>query len=160
MSYKEKDRVIPVPVPVPEKGQKWDAMVKEIAMNTFDHERLDVYKAAIEFVAVSDDIVEHLPRGRAYLADQLQRAAISVPLNIAEGAGEFSKKEKARFYRMALRSATECAAILDVCKCLKLADDKSLSAGRVLLLRIVSMLTRMARSVGDSGTGTGTGTGT
>ena len=129
-------------------------------MSTFDHERLDVYKAAIEWVIISDDIVEHLPRGRAYLADQLQRAAISVPLNIAEGAGEFSKKEKARFYRMALRSATECAAILDVCKCLKLADDELAASGRDLLLRIVSMLTRMVRTLAESGTGTGTGTGT
>ena len=127
-------------------------------MSTFDHERLDVYKVSIEWVVVSDDVVERLPRGRAYLADQLQRAAISVPLNIAEGAGEFSKKEKARFYRMALRSATECAAILDVCKCLKLTDLQVAASGRDLLLRIVSMLTRMVRTLGQSGTGTGTGT--
>ena len=38
---------------------------------------------------------------RASLADQLQRAATSIPLNIADGAGEFSASEKARFYRMA-----------------------------------------------------------
>jgi four helix bundle protein len=94
------------------------------------------------------------------LADQLQRAAISVPLNIAEGAGEFSKKEKARFYRMALRSATECAAILDVCKCLNLTTDQVATSGRDLLVRIVSMLTKMVRTLGESGTGTGTGTGT
>ena len=127
-------------------------------MSTFDHERLDVYEASIEWVVVSDNIVERLPRGRAYLADQLQRAAISVPLNIAEGAGEFSKREKARFYRMALRSATECAAILDVCKCLNLTADDVATSGSDLLIRIVSMLTRMVRTLGESGTGTGTGT--
>ena len=44
-------------------------------MNTFDHERLDVYQVAIDFVALADEVVEHLPRGRRYLADQLQRAA-------------------------------------------------------------------------------------
>ena len=125
-------------------------------MNTFDHERLDVYQTALEWVVLCDDLVEHLPRGRGYLADQLHRAAISVPLNIAEGAGEFSKKEKSRFYRMAIRSATECAAILDVCKFLKLTDDESACAGRDLLLRIVSMLTRLIRSLQKSGTGTGT----
>jgi four helix bundle protein len=59
-------------------------------MTDFDHEKLDVYVAAIDFVALADEIVEHLPRGRAHLADQLQRAATSIPLNIAEGAGEFS----------------------------------------------------------------------
>ena len=65
-------------------------------MGHFDHETLDVYQAGIEFVAKADEIVEQLPRGRAYLADQLERAATSVPLNVAEGAGEFSKKDKAR----------------------------------------------------------------
>ena len=125
-------------------------------MNTFDHERLDSYQVSIKFVALGNTVVEKLPRGRAYLADQLQRAALSIALNIAEGAGEFSQKDKARFYRMALRSATECAAILDVCKCLNLADEQNLTAGRELLLRIVSMLTKMVKNITDSGTGTGT----
>jgi four helix bundle protein len=75
-------------------------------MQYFDHEKLDVYRAGIELVILIDQIVEHLPRGRAYLADQLQRAGSSVPLNIAEGAGEYSGNEKIRFYRMAKRSAT------------------------------------------------------
>ena len=92
-------------------------------MNAFDHENLDVYKAAIDFVALIDEIVENLPRGRGYLADQLQRAATSVPLNIAEGAGEFSGNEKARFYRIAKRSATECAAILHVCRRVGLVEE-------------------------------------
>ena len=127
-------------------------------MEGFDHERLDVYGVAIEFVGLADAIVELLPRGRAYLADQLHRASMSVPLNIAEGAGEYSKKDKARFYRMELRSATECAAILDVCRKLELAEPQRLDAGRTLLLRIVSMLTRLIRSLRESGTGTGTGT--
>jgi hypothetical protein len=59
---------------------------------------------------------------------------------------------------MAKRSATECAAILDVARVRVLVDPTQLQAGRELLLRIVSMLVRMARSAGDSGTGTGTGT--
>ena len=125
-------------------------------MNTFDHERLDIYRAEIEFAAIADTIASHLPRGRSYLADQLQRAAISVALNIAEGAGEFSKREKARLYRIALRSATECAAIIDVSRLLGLNHETELETARQLLLRIVSMLTRMAKS----GTGTGTSTGT
>jgi four helix bundle protein len=75
-------------------------------MSYFDHEKLDVYQAAIELVVLIDDIVEHLPKGRAYLADQFQRAGTSVPLNIAEGAGEYSSAEKGRFYRIAKRSAT------------------------------------------------------
>jgi four helix bundle protein len=111
-----------------------------------DHERLDVYQAALEFVVFGNDVVEQLPRGRAHLADQLQRAATSVPLNIAEGAGEFSPAEKARFYRMARRSATESAAILDVLSRLALLDEQRHAVGRELLQRVVSMLTRLVKS--------------
>jgi hypothetical protein len=57
------------------------------------------------------------------------------------------------FLQKALRSATECAAILDVCRHLKLADQEHLDSGRDFLLRVVSMLTRMTK---ESGTGTGT----
>ena len=123
----------------------------------FDHDNLDVYQAAIECVAQADDIVEHLPRGRAYLADQLQRAATSIALNIAEGAGEYARKEKDRFYRMARRSATECAAILDVCKRLVLVNSKEFDPSRKLLLRMVAMLTSMVRQRSSPGSGSGSG---
>ena len=75
-----------------------------------------MYQVALDFVVLANDVVEKLPRGRSYLANQLQRAAVSIPLNIAEGAGEFSRSDKRRFYRMALRSATECSAVADVCR--------------------------------------------
>ena len=116
----------------------------------FDHEKLDVYQAAIDFVILINAVVENLPRGRAYLADQLQRAGASVPLNIAEGAGEFSTNEKIRFYRMAKRSATECAAILDICRRLEIIDEKNYSKLRELLMRIVSMLINMAKALDKS----------
>jgi len=118
---------------------------KRWLMGYFDHEKLDVYKVSIEMVALIDKIVEHLPRGRAYLADQLQRAGTSITLNIAEGAGEFSKSEKIRFYRIAKRSATECAGILDVCKRLELIDETRYINGRELLIRLVSMLIKMSQ---------------
>ena len=86
-------------------------------------------------------IIEQFPRGQAYLADQLQRAATSVPLNIAEGAGEYSGAEKNRFYRIAKRSATECAGVLDICVRLRLIDEEQYIKGRELLTRIVSTLT-------------------
>ena len=115
--------------------------------NYFDHEKMDVYQVSIDLVILIDEIVEHLPRGRAYLADQFQRAGTSVTLNIAEGAGEYSSNEKNRFYRMAKRSATECAGILDICQRLRLVDAVKHTKGRELLLRIVATLTKMAKNV-------------
>jgi four helix bundle protein len=116
-----------------------------VPQKLLDHEKLTVYQVAIEFVILADDVIEHLPRGRVYLSDQLQRAALSIPLNIAEGAGEYAVDEKARFYRMAKRSATECAGVLDVCQRLRLVDESRYVKGRELLIGIVSMLIKMAQ---------------
>jgi four helix bundle protein len=110
-----------------------------------DHEKLTVYQVAIEFVILADEVIEHLPRRRVYLSDQLQRAALSISLNIAEGAGEYAIDEKARFYRMAKRSATECAGILEVCQRLQLVEEQRYIKGRELLIGIVSMLVKMAQ---------------
>ena len=82
----------------------------------------DVFGVALDPVAILDELAEELPDGRAYIRDQLRRAANSVALNIAEGAGEFAPAEKARFYRMARRSATECAGQVIVCRRLGLTD--------------------------------------
>ena len=68
-------------------------------------------------------------------------------MNTAEGAGEFSKGDKACFYRMAKRSATECAAILDICRELELVGAGPLIEGRETLLKIVSMMIKLIRSV-------------
>ena len=114
-------------------------------MHYFDHEKLDVYKIAFKFVMATESIINQLPKGRAYLIDQLQRAGSSVLLNIAEGAGEFSANEKIRFYRMARRSATECSGILDICKGLSFLEEEFYLTIRSLLLRIVSMLTKLVR---------------
>jgi four helix bundle protein len=112
----------------------------------FDHEKLDVYQLAIEFVAKANDIIERLPRGRGYLADQLQRAALSIVLNIAEGAGKFSPADKASFYTRARGSATESAAVLDVCRKLNLITPAVSDDNKTLLERIAQMLTKLIKS--------------
>ena len=79
-------------------------------------------------MAGADQLADRFPRCRAYLSDQLRRAVASIPLTLAEGAGEFAPADKARFYRMARRSATETAAVLDVLAVLGLADAQRLVA--------------------------------
>lgn len=111
----------------------------------FDHEHLEVYQRGLDFVMAANAIRESLPAGRHALADQLDRAAVSIPLNIAEGAGEFASREKARFYRMARRSATECAAILDVAARLELTPQAQIESAKEQLRVIVAMLTVLAR---------------
>jgi len=114
-------------------------------MQQFDHERMDVYRRALQFVRLAASIRHGLVPGHASLADQLDRAAVSIALNIAEGAGEFARKEKARFYRIARRSATESAAVLDVAQALELADGRDVGVGKALLLQIVGSLIGLSR---------------
>ncbi len=83
------------------------------------------------------------------MADQLHRAATSIALNIAEGAGEFSAPEKARFYRIARRSATESAAAVDLLVRMGAIDPAIAQAGRSLLLQIVSILVVMCKGQGQ-----------
>ena len=115
------------------------------------HEKLDVYRCAIEFLALASRLLEALPRGHADLADQLRRAAMSIPLNIAESAGCRGAAERRRYLGIARGSATECSAILDVCRVLALAADGQTQEGKALLVRVVSMLTRMTASDGPVG---------
>ena len=121
----------------------------------FEFEKLDVYQAALDFVVAADRIAEALPRGRNYLKDQLRRAAASIPSNIAEGVGEFMPREKARFYRIARRSAVECASHLLVCRRLALVLEALLEPAMELLHRIVAMATSMIRRAGARVSGQG-----
>ena len=110
-----------------------------------DHERLDVYHLALDFLVLANQIVEALPRGHGHLTDQLSRAATSIILNLAEGAGKHSRPDKRRFYLIARGSATESAALLDVLGRLKLIEGERHGAGKEMLARIVAMLIRLAQ---------------
>jgi four helix bundle protein len=111
-----------------------------------DHERLDVYHLALDFLVFANGVIEALPRGRGHLADQFTRASMSVVLNIAEGAGKTSKPDKRRYYLTARGSATESAALLDVCARLKVLDESGHRSGKEMIVRMVSMLIRLAQA--------------
>jgi four helix bundle protein len=111
-----------------------------------DHERLDVYAIALDFLVFANEVIERLPRGRGHLADQLTRASTSVVLNLAEGAGKLSKADKRRYYLTARGSATESASLLDVCLRLRLMGEAEHRAGKAMIVRVVSMLIKLAMS--------------
>ena len=84
------------------------------------HENLEVYQKSIRFLALSAKLMTALPRGHAELMDQLKRAALSVPLNIAEASGRTGSLDNAKHFSIARGSALECGAIVDACKALDL----------------------------------------
>ena len=114
-----------------------------MAQPTFDHERLDVYRLSIEYVAFSYQIAKGLTGINRAARDQWLRASQSIPLNIAEGNGKQSLKDKNRFFEIARGSALECASIHDVLRVCDAIDEEANCRGKADLKRIVSMLTRL-----------------
>jgi four helix bundle protein len=110
------------------------------------HERLEVYQKAAALYEPVRQIITRVRQPHSHLADQVLRAASSVPLNIAEGASEFSRGDKIRFYRMALRSAGETAAVLDLLERSRLVDSEASGVIRRELGHIMAMLTRLIHS--------------
>src|SRR5437763_6963357 len=114
----------------------------------FDHEKLDVYRGAIGFCGWVGEFAGAIP-AKAAAKDQLNRASTSIPLNIAEGNGKFSTKDRARFFEMARGSALECAACLDVLLVRKLTTEEPVAAQNERLVRIVEMLVGLLRRFSD-----------
>ena len=109
------------------------------------HESLDVYRVALEFLALSEEIACSLPPGRAEMAQQLRAAALSIVLNIGEGYGKRAIRDRKRFYDIARGSAHECGCVLDAARALGWLSNGLSEPGKSCLVRIVSMLVKMSR---------------
>jgi len=112
----------------------------------FDHEKLDVYQVAIQFVAWSELLIREARGMDGECRDQIRRARLSVALNIAEGTGKRSMRDRQRYYQSARGSAMESAAALDALVAMNAVAAHRITEGKQLLLRIVAMLSRMTDS--------------
>ena len=105
------------------------------------HEKLDVFRVAVELVEISAAI--KTIRGTAAAVDQLRRAATSVALNISEACGR-DGADRRRFFAMARGSALESAAALRVLLALRGIPPATHLRGRNLCERLYAMLTKLA----------------
>jgi four helix bundle protein len=105
----------------------------------FDHEKLEVYREAVAFTAWVSELLDSTVRV-GDVKDQLDRASTSIPLNIAEGNGKYSPKDRCRFFDIAHGSALECAAGLDVLVAKAKLTHVQIRPGKERLERIVRML--------------------
>lgn len=96
--------------------------------------RFDAYRLAVDFRRI---VVRWLPLRRSELSD------VSVPLNLAEGAGRSTPRERARHYTIARGSAVECLACLDLLE-LEIAAPDTAEA-RTIVLRLLNVLTAVIR---------------
>ena len=105
-----------------------------------DAEKLDVYRVAL---AAHGQATTILAGDHRILRDQLERASLSIVLNISEGAGRRSRKDKRRHYAIARGSAMERAAAVDVIAIRDLAAVTDAAALRALFVRAIQMLTKL-----------------
>jgi four helix bundle protein len=120
----------------------------------FDHERLDVYKVELEFVAWATILLKEVKHSAdsAYreVCDQLDRGSLSALLNTAEGNGKRQSRQRAKFFDDARGSAVECAWCLDALVAKGLTQPRRIIDGKTMLWRIVSMLSKLVDRFDES----------
>ena len=114
----------------------------------FDHEKLRVYQKALSFIEFVHKILSRIAY-RSEIKDQLDRASISIMLNIAEGNGKFSSKDRCRYFDISMGSTLESSACIDILFVKKIitADEKTFAKG--ILNEIVAMLIGLIKSNSD-----------
>jgi len=112
------------------------------------HKNLDVWQKSIALVQTIYDLTKHFPNHENFaLTNQMRRAAISVPSNIAEGAARQTKKEFIQFLHVAQGSLSELDTHLEIA--MSLGYTKELSGEGLLALMndIDKMLTGLIKSL-------------
>ncbi|RYZ19022.1 MAG: four helix bundle protein [Chitinophagaceae bacterium] len=109
-----------------------------------EHQKLDIYKATRGFVFACYRLSKSLPpEERFAMTAQLRSAALSVHLNVAEGASRRTSPERRRFYEIARGSIIEIDALLDIASDLDYCQKEKMTELGDLLLRCFQMLTRL-----------------
>lgn len=99
----------------------------------FFFEKLKVYEKSLKLAIKLSKIASNFSIKFSRIRDQLIGAAISIPLNIAEGSGRKSSKEKMNFYKISRTSLFEYIPILEICLELNLIKDEDSSNFKVKL---------------------------
>ena len=107
---------------------------------SFMFEKLDVYQKAVNFADQAAALTENFPRGYGFLSDQLNRAALSIATNLAEGNGRFTKADRRNFFTIARGSAHECVPLLEVARRRNLLDEAKHQALRAELEVMAKMI--------------------
>jgi four helix bundle protein len=112
----------------------------------FDFEKLEVYSKAKQFNSAVSLFLEQAKVSKNK-KDQLERAAFSIMLNIAEGSGRFTKPDKRNFYIIARGSAFECVAIFDYLSDQKIVDQEMFKEFYFTLEEISKMLYALIKTL-------------
>jgi four helix bundle protein len=109
---------------------------------TLNHQNLDIYAISKKFVLECYKLTKLIPVDEKFgMISQMRRAALSVHLNIAEGASRKSIVERKRFYEIARGSLIEIDAALDIAQELNYITKTNISELGELMLRCFKILT-------------------
>lgn len=107
-----------------------------------------VWKKAIQLVKQVYLITDKFPASEKFgLVNQLRRASVSIPSNIAEGYGRRSSKERRQFIALARGSASEVETQLIIAKELDFVTDKEFEETENLLTEVLKMLAGLSKSL-------------
>ncbi|MCK4283374.1 MAG: four helix bundle protein [Candidatus Brocadiae bacterium] len=87
-------------------------------------EKLQVYQKAVDFADEAIVLTQGFPRGYGFLTDQLNRAALSIATNLAEGNGHFTKGDRKHFFIIGRGSVQECLPLLEVARRRGLLEER------------------------------------
>ena len=115
--------------------------------NYFSFEKLNVWQESRNLVKDIYLLLREFPIEEKYaLCDQIRRAVVSVPSNIAEGAGRVSPKEKSHYIEIAFGSLMEVYCQIQIARDLDYITEEKLTIVRNRVLRISKMLNALRKS--------------
>ena len=125
-------------------------LIKEAVNTVRNHKNLDVWITGIQLVDLVYDLTQQFPANEKFgLTSQMQRAAVSIPSNIAEGAARQHPKEYIQFCSIALGSCAELETLIVIAhkrkffnetECLKVSE--MLAVEMKMLLGLIRSLKR------------------
>ena len=117
-------------------------------MNDFFYKNLETYKVAKEFVIYTYSLLHKFPSHEKYaICDQLRRAAVSVPSNIAEGMGRMAIKERIHFLEISYASMIEVLCQLDISQSLGYITEEELSKVEDIGMHLSRVMSGLRKSL-------------
>ena len=113
----------------------------------FAFEKLNVYKKSVCFADAVCTLTKGFPRGYFFLANQLNRAALSIAANIAEGNGRFTRADRRNFFGIARGSVQECVPLLELAHRQKLLEAENHQQLKADLEEIAPMLSGLIKAL-------------
>lgn len=123
-----------------------------MAVKSSDYQDLKVWQKAVDLTTEIYQLVKQLPQDEHYvISDQMRRAVVSVPSNIAEGRGRGSNKEFVRYLLMSRGSLWELSTQLVICERLHYLNNEQTSNAKQMITEISKMINALANSfIGDN----------